>query len=188
MLVANSLIEGGFLIMLIRSSKIEDSQTILDVLTEAYTKTRYDVKFAPNWIECFINNPSVFPSYVVEDENKVVAGYIVWRVRQLSADHQTTLELQELAARNGSKKIAVEKLLFNESPLRVIKHLEEKGFNVGEICNLDVWIHDDDRHNNSVIYSDGEKGKFLGGFEKSDARGEMLLLYRRKYEHKKIKR
>ena len=174
--------------MLIRPSKIEDTQTILDVLIEAYTKNRYDVKFAIYWIECFINNSSVFPSYVVEDENRVVLGYIVWRVRQLSADHQTTLELQELAARNGSQKIAVEKLLFNESPLQVIKHLEGKGFNVGEICNLDIWIHNDDRYNKSVIYGDGEKGKFLGGFEKSDARGEMLLLYRQKYEHEKIKK
>ena len=181
------MLTGGFSTMLVRPAQKNDTPKIIDILKEAYTTARYDAKFIPYWIECFVSNSLVFPSYVVESEEEIVLGYIVWRVRQLSANHNMTLELQELAARKGSDKVAVEELLINESPSLVVTYLETKGFSVREKCYLDIWVHSDDRYNNkSVVHNISEEGKFLGGFEKRDARGEILLLYRKKYRPKGI--
>lgn len=174
--------------MLIRPSKIDDSQHILNLLINSYSQNRYTKNYAPNWINCFITNPFIFPSFVASDENGIILGYIVWRIRQLSDDHQMTIELQELTAQNDPQKPKIERTLFDESPKQIINSITNHGFNIGGKCNLDIWIHHEDHINDQSIFSyeqyDQKYGEFLGIYEKSDARGGYLSLYRQVYTPK----
>jgi hypothetical protein len=71
--------------MMIRPAKPEDTANILDLLSSTYGQSRYDKSFAPNWVNCFVTNPLIFPSFVAVDDSSNILGYIVWRIRQVSA-------------------------------------------------------------------------------------------------------
>jgi len=170
--------------MMIRPAGPEDSTSIFDLLSSAYGQSRYEKKFAPNWVNCFVTNPLIFPSFVAVDESGDVLGYIVWRIKQVSDDHNMIIELQELTARNIKTKLEVEKLLFDESPLQIVENVTQLGHDVGRKCSLYIWIHHQDAHNHKSVFFNPQKdyGDFLGAFERSDARGGMLLLYRQSCE------
>lgn len=170
--------------MKIRPAKLEDTTEIAELLSNAYGQSRFDRRFAPHWVNCFVTNPLILPSFVAIDESGTILGYIVWRIRQVSDDHRLTIELQELTANNGSNKLEIERLLFDESPKQIVDVIKKLGFEVGEKCNLYIWIHHQDAHNDKSVFFNPQKayGDFLGGFERSDARGGMMILYRQTRE------